>query len=62
MQERDLRALYAYLNSDERTQALVRDMVVIIHDTDASEEDSEASRLTILEALFPSKVEAALEG
>ena len=53
MEERDLRALYAYLKRDEGTRILVRRWVAIIHDNKTDDKKNEATRLKIIRALFP---------
>ena len=54
MAERDLRALYAYLNADEKTQVVVREMVGLIDDAKVNDKKNESARRAILYYLFPS--------
>lgn len=56
MEERDLRALYAYLNGSPETQEAIEKLVNIIEYNGTAEQENEAARLAIIETLFPSVV------
>lgn len=49
------RWMHAYWECSDKVQAVVRDMVEILRDEEADDDDKEMAVATLLEALFPSR-------
>jgi DNA-binding XRE family transcriptional regulator len=49
------RVFQAYLECSDEVQSAIRQMVIIVNDEDATQDEREAAVVTISEALFPSK-------